>query len=276
MVSRTPPRSVTQFLRKEVNFGCPVQGCGNPYLTWHHFDPRWNVKKHHNADGMIALCTNHAPLADGERWTKEQLREMKQKPFVTKGKIEEYYGYQRRDVVCMIGNIAFNVRNVLEIDGESVIRFEKDSNGYNTLNILIRDINGSIILQMENNLWTVYTEHLFDLICPAQGKELTIISKDNRTNFEIRYDDYSRLDFESLLYDNGFTSNNIMDFISGIGAPTTIPVCRIAGNLAWRNYHLRITTSDLTEMNQGISIKGGFVIGCDNAVTLEHGTISFG
>jgi hypothetical protein len=276
MVSRIPPKSITQYLRKEVNFGCPVQVCGNPYLTWHHFDPTWKDKEHHNADGMIALCTKHAPLADGGRWTKEQLREMKQKPYVTESKIEEFYGYQRKDVVCMIGNIAFDVSNVLEIDGERVTRFEKDSNGYNTLNILIRDFDGSIILQMENNFWTAYTEHLFDLVCPAQGKELTIISKDKRTNFEIRFDDYSRLAFGSLLYDNGFTSNNIMDFISQIGAPTTIPVCTITGNLAWRNYHLRISTSALIEMNNGITIKGSFVTGRDNAVTLQHGKILYG
>jgi len=34
---------------------------------------------------MIALCPEHASLADGGRWTKEQIREMKLNPFVSLG-----------------------------------------------------------------------------------------------------------------------------------------------------------------------------------------------
>lgn len=59
-LSRTPPIEVRRQLRKEVNFGCPVDGCGIPYLTWHHFDPPWNEKEHHDPNGMLALCANHA------------------------------------------------------------------------------------------------------------------------------------------------------------------------------------------------------------------------
>ena len=76
-ISRTPPANVLERLRREVNFGCPVEDCGVPYLSWHHFDPPWREKKHHNPDGMIALCAKDASLADAPRWTKEQLREMK-------------------------------------------------------------------------------------------------------------------------------------------------------------------------------------------------------
>jgi hypothetical protein len=95
MVSRTPPKSVTQFLRKEANFGCPVQDCGNPYLTWHHFDPPWKDKEDHNADGMIALCTRHAPHADVGRWTKAQLLEMKQNPYVTENNTSHHVTHIR-------------------------------------------------------------------------------------------------------------------------------------------------------------------------------------
>jgi hypothetical protein len=41
---------------------------------------------------------------------------------------------------------------------------------------------------MENNDWTAYTKDIFDLICPAQGKELRIISKDERTDFDAAID----------------------------------------------------------------------------------------
>ena len=31
-MNRTPPNNVKRELRKEVNFECPVNGCGIPYL----------------------------------------------------------------------------------------------------------------------------------------------------------------------------------------------------------------------------------------------------
>jgi hypothetical protein len=92
MVSRNPPKKVRELLRKEVNFGCPVMGCGNPHLTYHHFAPTWKVKEHHNPDGMIALCTRHAALADGGRWKNHQLLQMKAKPFVNQKRVREFYG----------------------------------------------------------------------------------------------------------------------------------------------------------------------------------------
>ena len=89
MLSRTPPESVRHFLRSEVNFGCPIQGCGIPYLTWHHFDPPWNIEEHHNPEGMIALCHTHADLADGKRWTNDQLRQFETKTLSIQEEVKE-------------------------------------------------------------------------------------------------------------------------------------------------------------------------------------------
>lgn len=63
-MARNPPKSVLAELRKEVGFGCPVEGCGNPYLTWHHFDPPWSERHHHEPQGIIALCPEHHNAAD--------------------------------------------------------------------------------------------------------------------------------------------------------------------------------------------------------------------
>jgi hypothetical protein len=204
MISRTPPKNVRELLRKEVNFGCPIPGCGVPYLTWHHFDPTFrDMKKQHNPKhdpkGIIALCHKDAELADGGRWTPDQLRQMKQNPYVTLGKMQESYDYLRKNTVCIIGNISYNVRNILEIDGERVIGFERDSEGYVRLNLLIRNSNDDVILQMENNDWTAFTDEVLDLVCPPRGKELQIISKDKKTDFKIRFDEYSEDAFRTML-----------------------------------------------------------------------------
>jgi hypothetical protein len=80
------PRLVNCYrkaLRKEVGFGCPVKDCGNPYLTWHHFDPPWEIAKHkpkperHKVEGIIALCHSHHDEADAGAFTKEQLHALK-------------------------------------------------------------------------------------------------------------------------------------------------------------------------------------------------------
>jgi hypothetical protein len=70
-------------LRQEVHFRCPVPGCGYPILTYHHFDPPWNVREHNEPEGMIALCHVCHDKADGTGgglWTKEQLRTFKRSP----------------------------------------------------------------------------------------------------------------------------------------------------------------------------------------------------
>jgi hypothetical protein len=74
---RDPYRDVKRRLRREVGFTCPVEGCGNPYLTWHHFDPPWRVEHHHRPEGMIALCLEHAAQADNDAFTHDQLRALK-------------------------------------------------------------------------------------------------------------------------------------------------------------------------------------------------------
>src|SRR5215210_6475176 len=75
--SRTPPVPVRRELAQEVGFGCPVEGCGSPYLTWHHFDPPWSERQHHEAAGMVALCRAHHDAADAGAYTKRDFYEMK-------------------------------------------------------------------------------------------------------------------------------------------------------------------------------------------------------
>jgi hypothetical protein len=76
-MDRNPPAGIRRQLAREVGFGCPVSRCGSPYLTWHHFDPPWAVRKHHDPAGMVALCRDHHPEADAGGFTVDQLREFK-------------------------------------------------------------------------------------------------------------------------------------------------------------------------------------------------------
>lgn len=71
------PDRVRRALRSEVGFGCPVDGCGSPYLTYHHFDPPRRLRDHNEPQGMIALCRKHHDDAGGGAFTLEQLKDLK-------------------------------------------------------------------------------------------------------------------------------------------------------------------------------------------------------
>jgi hypothetical protein len=232
MVDRTPRESVRQILRREVNFGCPI--CGVPYLTWHHFDPPWKDEHHERPEGIIALCHNCHDKAEGGRYTKQQLNDFKKHPFIRNGEISAKYDYLRKDTVCRIGDaIGYKVRNILTIHGEDVIRFERDENGYDRLNLTIRDYLGNIILKMENNDWIIYTNEIFDVECPAQGKSLKLLSKDKFTNFELRFDELELGDFKDLLSRMKYDENAISRLISIMQKdnPDRIPLWTLKGKM---------------------------------------------
>lgn len=283
-MNRTPPKNVLEALRKEVNFGCPVTDCGSPYLTGHHFNPTWAEKQHHNPEGMIALCLRCAGLADGGRWTIDQLNEMKRNPFVQLKQISEYYGYLREDVVCLIGNVAYDVKSALEINGERVIWFNIDQDGYKRLNILIRDINGQPILVMEDNFWTAITEDLFDLHCSSRGKTLEIVSKDRKTDLSLKFNDYSLDEFRNRLLKLNqeihlpdwigedkrermretsleFFRSNIEELVSIMGSPNSVSTWTIKGKLQWGGVYLEIADSEIVDLAHGNHFGMNFVIG---------------
>jgi hypothetical protein len=199
IVGRFPPVSVREQLRKEVNLGCPVQGCGSPYLEYHHFDPPWKEKHHHNPEGMIALCKGHHPEADKGAWTKEQLKAMKKDPYV-ENEVVGKFNWLRQDIIIMAGVIVQNPQVILKIDGENVVWMEKDLDGYYRLNMNVRDSEGNLVLRILNNDWVAYNESIVDIICPPSGKELSVTSRDHTTMLAIRFDDVSIADFCKRLY----------------------------------------------------------------------------
>jgi len=242
---------------------------------------------------MIALCANHASLADGGRWTKDQLRQMKEKPYVTSDKVSEYYDYLRKDVVCIVGNVAYNVKNVLEIHEERVIGFERDSEGYSRLNLFIRDKSGNPILVMDNNFWIAISEALFDLRCSVRGKELEIMSKDKKTNLFMRFDDYPLEKFRSQLrkYQQQSFSKlkelvksgelhpnaaSIDEFISCIGSPEIIPTWTITGRLSWGKVDLDISNYGITDLKNHSFFGMSFVVGGKTAFGFQDGSVVFG
>lgn len=262
-----------------MNFGCPVEGCGRPCLKFHHFDPPWEKQHHHNPQGMIALCAEHADYADASRWTNDQLRQLKKNPFITRQSIMSNYGYLRLNTVCNIGNLAYGVRNILEIDDERVIGFEKDKDGFYRLNLLLRNSQGLEIFKMENGDWIANTGNLYDLNCTARGRELTILSKDQQTKVIMRFEDFAQDKFQEKFVNSGWELDSIHWFLSEIGSPQQIPVWSVSGRLRWKNRVISIQDRKIIERYDegGINvIEGNIFIKRPSALSLSENRISLG
>lgn len=196
---------------------------------------------------------------------KGTIKRNEKNPFVSRDKISENYGYLRKRVICFVGNIAYNVRNILEINGERVIGFEIDDDGYNRLNILIRDTEGKIILEMQNNFWTAFTSDIFDLRCSAYGKELEIVSSDKEINFFMRFDDHYRQNFKGIMLNKlihvfekrgGELTPDILNqlrydvdrFIYNMGNPKIIPVWAIKGRIRHYDSYIEIKDTEIIDL----------------------------
>lgn len=171
-MNRTPPIEVRRQLRKEVGFGCPIPGCGSPYLTWHHFDPPWSEEKHHNPSGMIALCPEHHAKADAGAFTKNQLRYLKQHAYneEVKGKFD----WMRNQLLAVIGsNFFYETPIILEYKNQPRIWFNRDEEGYLLLNVKMLSKSHEPRIIIEDNFW-LNIGNPEDLECPPSGKLLKV------------------------------------------------------------------------------------------------------
>lgn len=216
---------------------------------------------------MIALCHTHADLADGDRWTTDQIRAFKSNPFVTSGQLSADFGYLRRRVVCRIGNLAWDVHDVLTINGERVIGFERDPEGYDRLNVRICGLNGGVILEMVDNDWTVLTDDLHDLNCGAQGKELRFELEDGLTDFRMRFDDLAPEAFVRELCPT-FEEDEVRQVVSTLGTPASVPLWTINATLQWGVSRIEINDSEI-RFGRGSSLAVSFFHNCGSALALN-------
>jgi hypothetical protein len=184
--SRTPWVDVRRALRREVGFGCPVDGCGNPYLYYHHFDPPWEIKHHHNPEGMIALCGEHHPKADAGAYTKDQLREFKR---AGAGNVRGRFEWMRRDLLGVAGsNFGYRTPVIVQYRDKPIVWFERDEEGYLLLNIHMLTTSGELRARVENNDWLDIGDPE-DLESPPNGRALHV---------KYRNGDMLRVEFFSL------------------------------------------------------------------------------
>jgi hypothetical protein len=185
---RDPYGWVKTALRQEVGSCCPVQDCGSPYLTWHHFDPPWRVEHHHRPAGMIALCREHADKADHGAFTDDQLRELKRVGRSRALEIRGRFDWMRRDLLTVVdGKFFYQTPIIFQISDIPCIWFDRDENGYLLLNFKMPTISGHPHAQVDQNFWSI-TPDVSEVVCPPNGR-LIEVNYSNGDKFRIEFRD---------------------------------------------------------------------------------------
>lgn len=168
---REPPAAVRRELRQEVGFGCPVEGCGSPYLTWHHFDPPWSKLQHHDPAGMVALCRDHHPEADGGAFTIEQLREFKRAGRNRERPVGARINWMRQQLVAVIGgNFYVECPIALRVQEMPVVWFGRDEQRNVLVNLRQLTTSGEPRMVMIENFWITEGTVEHDIECPPSGR----------------------------------------------------------------------------------------------------------
>lgn len=170
-LGRQPPVDVIRTLAAEVGFGCPVEGCGSPYLTWHHFDPPWAERHHHDPAGMIALCREHHAQADAGAFTREQLRELKRAGRDRAHLLQGRFNWMREELLGVIGgNFYVRVPIAVQIENVPVIYFNRDDSGRLLLNVNMPSMAAEPRMVMVDNLWITPGADEAEIRCPPSGR----------------------------------------------------------------------------------------------------------
>lgn len=188
-IARTPPAALIKQLNGEVGYGCPVDGCGNPYLEYHHFDPPWNVQKHHDPSGMIALCPVHHRKADGGAYTVNQLREYKKH---VAQDVSGRFEWRRNDVIFFDAhNAYYEILAPLVYNGKPVIWINRDANNNILLNIDINITKSGQRVKLIDNVWhSIGNPKSFS--CPPSGREINVVYE-NGDSVYVKFKDVNDL-----------------------------------------------------------------------------------
>ncbi|WP_045459841.1 hypothetical protein [Vibrio hyugaensis] len=260
MSGRKPiPNAVKKVLRTEVGFGCPVKGCGNPYLEYHHFDPPVSVKPHNDPEGMIALCAQHHKKADGGAYTTEQLHAFKADKAnadMVKGNLD----WLRKDLLAVVGgNFYYETPKIITIDNIDLVSLVRDEDGYLRLNVNMLSLESEERIIIEDNSWENIGSPI-DLRSPPQGKKLEVSYPNG---------DYLYLRFIELKSEEQAIKKYGHDVFSDLNFPlTAVEVnMKIAGT--------RIELSPKSSQIGGLQMTGCLSSFCGGGVLIQNSGMSW-
>lgn len=153
-LSRYIPDPIKREVRERCGFGCVV--CGSAIVDYEHFNPEFKDAKAHDAAGIILLCPLHH-RAKGAFIARDTIAKAAENPFC-KGKGFAWNVLDLQSATTHIGPFtAQNCEVVLKIQAVPVIWFSPPEmeGGPNRLNLVVRSRDGSDLVQIVDNVWSV-------------------------------------------------------------------------------------------------------------------------
>ncbi|MBN8611088.1 MAG: HNH endonuclease [Deltaproteobacteria bacterium] len=176
--SRKIPAETRLHLRREVNFGCPAPRCGNPLLTFHHFDPPFHEGHSHDPAGIVALCREHHDRADPKGsdrglYSVETLRGFKRDPWVKDKLNGRLFELPRRFVVFAGGGEARSSSMVLRVGGVPMFRI-RGALHESALDLSMMDLAGNLALEIRRDALVAHTQLLRDAVFPPKATRWSV------------------------------------------------------------------------------------------------------
>ena len=171
---RTPPENIQRELRREVGYGCPVDGCRQPFLTWHHFDPPWAFRPHHDQQGMIALCRQHHDFADAGGFSNDELRSLKTRDY-SADSVKANFPWAKMAMLIRLGGCYSGGSSaVLRVSGDPVVSLTNGPSGLIFLSFSLKLPDGAIVASMIENAFQSDPLTLHDLSCTASATRIKV------------------------------------------------------------------------------------------------------
>lgn len=136
--------------------GCPVPGCGHPYLAWHRF-----------GDGeAVALCLAHREQA--AEVPPDRLRLLGRSPGARRP------AWLQRKVLARVGgNFFYETPTILRLGSVTSIGFGRDERGDLLLNLRMPTASGQPRAVLLDSFWQVPPAGA-EVVCPPSGRLLDL------------------------------------------------------------------------------------------------------
>lgn len=175
---------------------------------------------------MVALCSTHHPLADGGKWTKDQLHHMKSQPYLTGGAVRVQWGWRRDQFLLICGGLyVCKAGTVFQINDEPAVWFTRNSEGAG-LNFQFRGAEGEVAIQMIENDWLHIDAkvEVDDVIVPPQGRRLKVHLDSVGLKLEASFYETDNHCLYLELIRRGYTFDSLRKILSKFGKGS-VPVC---------------------------------------------------
>lgn len=232
-MDRTPPTEVRRALRQEVGFGCPVAGCRQAFLTWHHFDPPWNMEQHHRPEGMIALCRQHHDAADRGVYSCGDLRNLKQSLSNSHPAIANLPWSKQEFLIRLGGCYTGGTAVAIALAGERAVWLRRGDNGHLLLSFQLLAADGSILALMEDNMFEADPKRLYDLEASTGGTRLKFWLSRRNIGLELTFERVTMGELSNMLEADRLLASPPLELLHTADNQEVDPDSKPKSNSAW-------------------------------------------